>query len=72
MAIHASALPLLPSLSVGDGVALAVFGLFALVSLWLLYAGGRLQPAEIGAMAAIGALAVGYLVGLGLSAGGLP
>jgi hypothetical protein len=70
--LAASALPLFPSLSVGDGVALAVFGLFSLVSLWLLHAGGRLRPAEIAAVGAVGALAVGYLLGLGLSVGGLP
>ncbi|MBL9007131.1 MAG: hypothetical protein JNJ46_22940, partial [Myxococcales bacterium] len=68
----ASALPLFPSLSVGDVTALAVFGLFALVSLRLLHMGGRLRLAEIAAMGAIGLLAVGYLLGLGLSVGGLP
>ena len=70
--LAASALPLFPSLSVGDITALAVFGLFALVSLWLLHIGGRLRLAEIAAMGAIGLLAVGYLLGLGLSIGGVP
>jgi hypothetical protein len=70
--LAASALPLFPSLSVGDVTALAVFGLFALVSLWLLHKGGRLRLAEIAAMGAIGVLAVAYLLGLGLSVGGLP
>ena len=70
--LAASALPLFPSLSVGDGMALAVLGLFALVSLGLLHAGGRLRLAQIGAMGAVAALAVGYLLGLGLSVGGLP
>ena len=67
-----SGLPLFPALSVGDGIALAVFGLFSLVSLGLLHAGGRLRLAQIGAMGAVAALAVGYLLGLGLSVGGLP
>ena len=70
--LAASALPLFPSLSVGDGMALAVFGLLSLVSLGLLHAGGRLRFAQIGAMGAVAALAVGYLLGLGLSVGGLP
>ena len=68
--LAASALPLFPSLSVGDGTALAVFGLFSLVSLGLLHAGGCLRFAQIGAIAAVAALAVGYLLGLGLSMGG--
>ena len=72
LAASASALPLFPSLSVGDVTALAVFALFALVSLWLLHKGGRLRLAEIAAMGAIGVLAVAYLLGLGLSVGGLP
>ena len=67
-----SGLPLFPALSVGDGTALAVFGLFSLVSLGLLHAGGRLRLAQIGAMGVVAALAVGYLLGLGLSVGGLP
>ena len=70
--LAASALPLFPSLSVGDGMALAVFCLFSLVSLGLLHAGGRLRLAQMGAMGAVAALAVGYLLGLGLSVGGLP
>ena len=53
-------------------MALAVFGLLSLVSLGLLHAGGRLRFAQIGAMGAVAALAVGYLLGLGLSVGGLP
>ena len=71
-ALAVSGLPLFPSLSVGDETALAVFGLFSLVSLGLLHRGGRLRLVELGAMGAVAALAVGYLLGLGLSAGGLP
>ena len=70
--LAASALPLFPSLSVGDGMALAVFGLFSLVSLGLLHLGGRLRLAQLCAMGAVAALAVGCLLGLGLSVGGLP
>ena len=66
-----SALPLFPSLSPGDNTALVIFLLFFLVALWLLHKRGVLRLAEVAAMGAIGALAVGFLVGLGLSVGGL-
>lgn len=71
-ALAVSGLPLFPSLSVADSIALVVFALFAAVSLWLLHLGGRLRLVELGAMGAVAVLAVGYLLGLGLSAGGLP
>lgn len=69
--LASSALPLFPSLSPGDNTALVIFLLFFLVALWLLHKGGVLRLAEVAAMGAIGALAVGFLVGLGLSVGGL-
>ena len=71
-ALAVSGLPLFPSLSVADGIALVVFALFAAVSLWLLHLGGRLRLVELGAMGAVAALAFAYLLGLGLSSGRLP
>lgn len=65
MAIRASTLPLFPSLSVADGVGIAVFISFAGVSLALLRAGGRLRPAAL-----VGMLAIDYLVSLAASVRG--
>lgn len=70
MAILASALPLFPSLSVGDAVGIAVFGAFGVFSFALLHAGGRLRLPQIAGMVAIGALAIGFLIGLAASVGG--
>lgn len=64
MAIAASRLPLVPSLSVGDAVGLSVFVALSVVTLWLLHAGGRLRLGQIAAMGAIGAFALGFLIGL--------
>ena len=69
MAIRASTLPLFPSLSVGDGVGIAVLLLFAGVALALLHVGGRLRLSQLVGMLAIGALAIGYLIGLAASVG---
>ena len=59
-----AALSLFPSLDLGDTVALLVVLAWLLVALALLNAGGRLRLGQIVAMCAIGAVAVGYLVGL--------
>ena len=69
--LAASALPLFPSLSPGDNTAFVVILFFLLMALWLLHKGGVLRLAEVAAMGAIGALAVGFLVGLAASVGGL-
>lgn len=68
----ASVLPLLPALSVGDLTGITIVVLFLLVSLWLLVADGRLRAAQIVAVVGVGALALGFLLGLGASTEGRP